>query len=124
MCTFERSEVPDQRLYEIVVDCQDPAAQAAWWAEVLGGRVHTDGDAVEAVPGAPFEYLVFVRVPEPKTVKNRLHWDVDTADVGLLVEHGATVLREPDGDIRWTVLADPEGNEFCAFADSAWRSVT
>jgi len=117
LCTFERSEVPGERLYEIVVDCQDPLAQAAWWAQALGGRLHEDGDAVEAVPGAPFEYLVFVPVPEPKTVKNRIHWDVSTADVRLVVEHGATVLREPDGDIRWTVLADPEGNEFCAFTD-------
>jgi Glyoxalase-like domain len=58
---------------------------------------------------------VFSRVPEPKTVKNRIHWDVDTADARLLTDRGATVLREPDGDVRWTVLADPEGNELCAF---------
>ena len=60
---------------------------------------------------------MFVPVPEPKTVKNRIHWDVDTADVGQLVAAGATVLRERDDEIGWTVLADPEGNEFCAFTD-------
>ena len=76
-----------------------------------------DENGIEGIPGAPFEYLVFVPVPEGKTVKNRIHWDVDVSDVRLLVEHGATVLREPDDDIRWTIMADPEGNEFCAFVD-------
>jgi Glyoxalase-like domain len=117
LCTFPREQVPDERLYEIIIDAHDWAAQARWWAEVLGGKVDADGNGVEEIPGAPFEYLAFVPVPEAKTVKNRIHWDVDVSDVRLLVEHGATVLREPDGDIRWTVLADPEGNEFCAFVD-------
>jgi hypothetical protein len=119
LCAFTREQVPDERLYEIVVDAHDTRAQAAWWAEVLGGRLEADGDgeSVEAIPGAPFEFLVFEPVPEAKTVKNRIHWDVDVSDVRLLVEHGATVLREPDDDISWTVLADPEGNEFCAFVD-------
>ena len=117
LCVFERAEVPQERLYEIVVDAQDTRRMAAWWAEVLGGRLEVggDGESVEAIPGAPFEFLVFEPVPEAKAVKNRIHWDVDTDDVRLLVEHGATVLREPDDAISWTVLADPEGNEFCAF---------
>jgi hypothetical protein len=59
----------------------------------------------------------FVPVPEPKTVKNRVHWDVTVPSVAPLTEAGATVLREPDGDIGWHILADPEGNEFCAFTD-------
>jgi hypothetical protein len=54
-------------------------------------------------------------VREPKTVKNRIHWDVTVPDVLPLVEAGATVLREPDEEIDWHVLADPEGNEFCVF---------
>jgi hypothetical protein len=57
----------------------------------------------------------FVPVPEPKMVKNRIHWDVTVPAVAPLVEAGAVVLREPDDDIGWHVLADPEGNEFCAF---------
>lgn len=62
-------------------------------------------------------FWVFTPVPEPKTVKNRVHWDVllDDATVDDLVAAGATVLRRPDDEIDWTVLADPEGNEFCAF---------
>lgn len=121
LCTFPREQVPEERLYEIVVDSADPAGLGRWWAGVLGGRWEHDEEhgwsSIEEVPGTPFECFVFVPVPEPKTVKNRIHWDVDVADVRLLVEHGATVLREPDGDIRWTILADPEGNEFCAFTE-------
>jgi hypothetical protein len=63
--------------------------------------------------------MVFGGVPEPKTVKNRIHWDVDTDDLQLLLDHGASVLRERDETIGWTVMADPEGNEFCAFTPQA-----
>lgn len=121
LCVFPREEVPEQRLYEIGIDCADPTALAQWWAEVLGARFEYDVDhgwaSVEEIPGAPFECLVFASVPEPKTVKNRIHWDVDTADVALLTASGAQVLRLPDDEVGWTVLADPEGNEFCAFVD-------
>ena len=61
----------------------------------------------------PILTMDFVPVPEPKTVKNRIHWDVTVPGVAPLVEAGATVLREPGGGIGWHVLADPEGNEFC-----------
>ena len=54
-------------------------------------------------------------MPEPKTAKNRIHLDVTTDDVDALVAAGATVLRAQDDEIGWTVLADPHGNEFCAF---------
>jgi hypothetical protein len=119
LCAFPRDEVPARRLYEVVVDCADPGALAAWWADVLGGRSEYDEEhgwaGIEEIPGAPFDYLVFVPVPEPKTVKNRIHWDVDVADLDELTSRGATIVRAPDDEIRWTVLADPEGNEFCAF---------
>jgi glyoxalase superfamily protein len=58
-----------------------------------------------------------VPVPEPKTVKNRIHLDVTTGSVDDLVAAGATVLRAKDDEIGWAVLADPDGNEFCAFTD-------
>jgi len=55
-------------------------------------------------------------VPEAKTTKNRVHIDVTTADVGKLLAAGATRLRSKGEDnLRWDVLADPAGNEFCAF---------
>lgn len=121
LCVFERETVPDERLYEIGIDSAEPERIATWWADLLGSTVELGTDdsggswAAVPVPGAPFESFVFVAVPEPKTVKNRIHWDVDTPDLELLVGDGAHVLRAPDDDISWTVLADPEGNEFCAF---------
>jgi catechol 2,3-dioxygenase-like lactoylglutathione lyase family enzyme len=123
LCVFVRDPAPGYRLYEVVVDAADARSAAAWWGEVLGVPAGgDDGCSLQDAPGMPFE-LVFQDVPEPKTVKNRVHWDVrlEQADgVQRLVSLGARVLREPDDDVRWTVMADPEGNEFCAFApDSA-----
>jgi hypothetical protein len=120
-CCFPRlADQPEgDGFYELVVDSADPVAQATWWAEVLGGQVGEAGSVpwrwVEDAPGTPFLYLVFTPVPEPKTVKNRWHWDVASDDVDGLLATGATLLRRPDDDIDWHVLADPEGNEFCVF---------
>ncbi len=114
LCAFVRDEVPAYRLYEVVVDCADPQRVVRWWAERLGVEARNEGEPwwwLEDVPGMPFECLVFVPVPEPKTVKNRVHWDV-RGDVDEFLAAGATVLwRLP----RWTTMADPEGNEFCVF---------
>jgi hypothetical protein len=117
LCVFEREEVPSYRLYELGVDAREPERIATWWADVLGARVEHDPrwSSVVAIPGAPFESIVFQPVPEPKTVKNRIHWDVTVDDLDLLTGDGATMLRPQDDEIGWTVLADPEGNEFCAF---------
>src|SRR3954454_1940060 len=118
-CVFVREGEITRRLYEIGVDTDgDPHAIAAWWADVLGARLVDDESGyswIGDIPGAPFETIDFAPVPEPKTVKNRIHFDVLTDDVEALVAAGATVLRTPDEDIEWTVLADPDGNEFCAF---------
>jgi hypothetical protein len=116
-CAFLREEIPADRLHGLVVDCADPQAQARWWAGVYGTAVteNVGWFTLEQVPGMPILTMDFVPVPEPKTVKNRIHWDVTVPSVAPLVEVGATVVREPGGDISWHVLADPEGNEFCAF---------
>jgi len=117
-CAFLRVQLPPERLHGLVVDSVDPAAQARWWAEVYGADADYHGGSfatVEHVPGMPILTMDFVPVPEPKTIKNRIHWDVAVDDVQALVDAGATV-RQPIGDDRaWYVLADPEGNEFCAF---------
>ena len=80
LCVFEREVVPDYRLYEIAVDAVEPRAIAQWWAEVLGATYGVDEEHgwtwAEQIPGAPFDCLTFAAVPEPKTVKNRIHWDV------------------------------------------------
>jgi len=111
--------------FELVVDAADPPAIAAWWAERTGGTVDTREGApfvwIEGAEGFPYMFWIFHDVPEPKTVKNRVHWDVTLVDTTIegLVAAGATVL-EPKGDgLRWTVMADPEGNEFCAFDQSS-----
>ena len=122
-CAFVREEPPQDLLYEIVVDCADPGAVAAWWGLVFDVKAEShDGGAffsLGPVPGAPFDNMSFVAVPEPKTTKNRVHWDV-TGSAPALLEAGARMLRpsteDPEPDRKWDVLADPEGNEFCVFA--------
>lgn len=120
-CAFGPREGAGLGAFELIVDSADPDAIAAWWGARLDVGVHRREGApyvwLEDVPGMPYPYWVFNAVPEPKSVKNRVHWDVllQDASVDDLVQAGATVLRTPDEDISWTVLADPEGNEFCAF---------
>jgi hypothetical protein len=118
LCVFVRDEVPAYKLYELAVDSVDPPSITTWWAEVLGATAqHSDEQDwwwIEDAPGMPFEALVFAPVPEPKTVKNRIHWDIETTDVEGLLDRGASLVRGPDDDIDWYVLVDPEGNEFCA----------
>jgi hypothetical protein len=120
LCVFEN---PDKRagLYELVIDTDgEPSTIAGWWAEALGATAKEEKDFayLDDVPGLPFECLVFPPVPEPKTVKNRIHIDV-WGDVAALKELGATVLRESDATIDWTIMADPDGNEFCVFTPDA-----
>jgi len=120
-CVFVTDNVAEYRLFEIVVDASNPTAIAAWWGTVLGANVaHGEHgfSYIDQIPGAPFDSMDFVPVPEPKSVKNRIHWDVtvkNQAAIDELVARGAVVLRESDDEIAWTVLADTEGNEFCAF---------
>ncbi|MEU4401881.1 VOC family protein [Micromonospora orduensis] len=120
-CAFGAREGTRPGPFELVVDSADPTAQATWWAGVTGGTVEDDStvSSVVGAAGFPWDYWVFVAVPEPKTVKNRMHWDVEMVDEEptALLDAGATLLREPiDEAHHWWVLADPEGNEFCAFA--------
>ena len=94
------------------------ARMARWWAEVIGGEVVDDERGfswIEDVPGLPFDSIDFAPVPEPKTVKNRIHWDITSDDLDGILARGATVLAEPTEATPWHVLADPEGNEFCVF---------
>ena len=120
-CVFVADEGRKQGLKDVVVDAVDPPTMAAWWADVLGGALghQDDYSHVDDIAGSPVESMDFVRVPEPKTVKNRIHWDVTLTEgstVDDLVSAGATVLRARDQEIDWTIMADPEGNEFCVFA--------
>jgi hypothetical protein len=118
-CAFLRDGAVPARLRAVVVDSADPISQRAWWGEVLGLSPEPEpAEHYAALDGRgvlPFDFLCFVPVPEPKRVKNRIHWDVRAAGIAPLIERGASVLREPDDDISWHVMADPEGNEFCVF---------
>ena len=116
-CVFVRppERLERYRLNELVVDCVDPEQAAAWWAARFGVTTRTERGFwwFEDAPGMPWP-MVFNAVPEPKTVKNRVHWDV-WGSTEELVAAGARVLRHRDDEIGWDVLADPEGNEFCVF---------
>ena len=121
LCAFVRGDGPT-RVYEMgvdTVDAESAARMARWWADVIGGEVVVDDERgfswIEDVPGLPFESIDFGPVPEPKTVKNRIHWDITSDDIDGILAKGATVLAEPTKATPWHVLADPEGNEFCVF---------
>ena len=113
------------RIQCLSIDAHDPAAQAAFWADALGWRrTHEDPDEVVLEPpaGSPADGvspdLLFLRVPEGKTTKNRLHLDLrpedQAAEVARLEQLGARRVSVGQGDdVTWVVLADPEGNEFC-----------
>jgi catechol 2,3-dioxygenase-like lactoylglutathione lyase family enzyme len=114
----------------VTIDCADAYRLAGFWAEVLGQPVHEDdkpGDEEALIEGAG---LLFVTVTEPKTVKNRLHLDLQPRDrtrdeeIERLLAVGATLVddrRNADGR-GWAVLADPEGNEFCVERGAAERA--
>ena len=117
-CAYPAIDERPPGIFELVVKCHDAPAQADWWARALGGRVEVEGEAAAVVgaPHFPWDYLLFDPVPEPKVTRNRMHWHVVLRDPEpvTLIEAGATVLRAPVAENTSWVLADPEGNEFCA----------
>ncbi|MGH9269661.1 MAG: VOC family protein, partial [Ilumatobacteraceae bacterium] len=115
------------RIRHITIDCRDPFALAEFWKAVLGfvdepGEPNEPGDdeALIVDPQARHPGVLFIAVPEPKSVKNRIHLDLVPAmarDVAVqdVLALGATLVadhRLPDGG-GWVVVADPEGNELC-----------
>ncbi|RJK92976.1 VOC family protein [Vallicoccus soli] len=119
-------------------DATDAYAQSVFWGQVLGfagdpEQPDAPGDE-ECLIMSPdgSQRLLFIEVPEPKQVKNRLHLDLVPAtgtrdeELARLLGLGASIvrdLREPDGP-GWVVLADPEGNEFCILRSDAERAAT
>ena len=111
------------RLYSVVIDCADPSSLGRWWADVLSWKVtyeEPDEIVVEPPDGERLPGLVFVPVPEAKSVKNRVHLDLAThsedhfaAEVARIRGLGARPADIGQGDTPWVVLTDPEGNEFC-----------
>jgi predicted enzyme related to lactoylglutathione lyase len=115
------------RVTEVVIDCADHGRVVEFWAAALGyERREVNEQYVALVPPARepgLPPLLFQRVPEPKIAKNRVHLDfrapVMVDEVARLVGLGATLIAERSlGDFSWTVLADPDGNEFCVSGDA------
>ncbi|MFF1720570.1 VOC family protein [Streptomyces sviceus] len=104
---------------QVIVDAADPAALGRWWAEALGWVVVEDSpDEFEIRPEKDrIPGLLFVPVPEAKTVKNRLHLDFRPddrdAEVTRLLALGARHTDIGQAEQSWVTLVDPEGNEFC-----------
>jgi predicted enzyme related to lactoylglutathione lyase len=106
----------------LVLDCSDPERLAEFWAPALGYvSLGTAGSYVLLLPNAkPGPKLLLQRVPEAKTVKNRMHLDIDTADIEAeatrLEALGARRVRDDhvhEHGSTWILMNDPEGNEFC-----------
>jgi hypothetical protein len=116
------------RIGAMIVDCRDPAPVARFWAAALDWVISQEEDeewVVEPPEGSREDCVVadllFIRVPEPKTIKNRLHLDLrpedQASEIARLEGLGATrVAPEQSADHSWVVMADPEGNEFCLLA--------
>ena len=119
-CAFVRRQdrVPAYRLHGIGIDCRDAEAQARWWGDLFGAEPdYAEEHDCWTLTGIAVDErmtLDFAPVPEPRTEPNRVHWDVQ-GDAAALITRGATHLWDQP---RWTVLADPEGNEFCVFPPS------
>jgi catechol 2,3-dioxygenase-like lactoylglutathione lyase family enzyme len=114
-CAFLRAPdvLPSYRLHGIVIGCVDPEPVARWWGRVFGVDVVENEDwwTLEGVTPDEVLTLDFVPVDEAPRRPQRVHWDV-TGQVDELLAAGATSRWETAG---WTVLADPEGNDFCVF---------
>ncbi|WP_454048704.1 VOC family protein [Cellulomonas sp. Marseille-Q8402] len=104
---------------EVVIDCAAPGALAEFWAGVLGGEPVRRDDAWWYVLPPGWTQLSFQRVPEPKTVKNRLHLDVLVDDIERASVQAEALGARRTGDVQhgeagsFQVLLDPEGNEWC-----------
>jgi hypothetical protein len=114
-------------LREIVIDCSDPRLVADFWSQVLGWSVQEHRGVPWMSQSGDWRELslVFIRVPEGKSAKNRIHLDVSPVgcsgddEVARLRALGAEPVDIGQGEAPWVVLADPEGNEFCVLGGRA-----
>lgn len=118
-------------IHAVTIDCADPYELASWWSRATGlplgeGDVPGDDEVMLRTERDPF--VLFIRVPEAKTTKNRVHLDVNGTEgrtrdeeVERLLGLGATIFgdhRTADG-AGWVTMLDPEGNEFCVERSAA-----
>ncbi len=102
----------------LAIDCHDPDSLAVFWQALLGGEMVVYpqyGVVALRAPGITFDFTL---VPEAKSVKNRLHLDLATADpvetIADAIELGGSLVENLE---KHTVMRDPEGNEFCVLHD-------
>jgi predicted enzyme related to lactoylglutathione lyase len=108
--------------HNVVIDCADHDVVVPFWEVALGWTVHRINDQFVGLRAPADEAIgfdiLFQKVPEPKVAKNRAHIDFDAADMEAEVERlvglgGSKIAEHSLGSFRWTIVADPEGNEFC-----------
>jgi catechol 2,3-dioxygenase-like lactoylglutathione lyase family enzyme len=104
----------------VMIDCNDLETVVGFWKEILSleEKMRFPGYVFLGRVSPKGPRLAFQQVPEPKTVKNRVHLDLEAGDpeafVARAIELGASRLADHEmPGIHWTVMADPEGNEFC-----------
>ena len=122
-------------IHSVTVDARDSYTIASIWSQVLNLPLHPDdnpGDPESMIEMPNGVRYLFINVPEDKSLKNRLHIDLQPTDntrdqeVERLVGIGATIFddqRRPDGT-GWVTMRDPEGNEFCVERSAAERAAT
>jgi Glyoxalase-like domain len=104
---------------EVVIDCSNPFSLATFWAAILGGEPQQRSPDWAYLDAPGWTRLAFQRVPESKTVKNRLHLDVEVTDIPAATIAAEQLGAQRIGDIHvdtagsFQVLLDPEGNEWC-----------
>jgi len=104
---------------ELVIDCADPDLLGRFWAEVLGYEIEDSEDDDVYITGPEGPGILFLKTPDGKRGKNRVHIDVtpegdQMTEVARLEQLGATHVNIGQGErCSWVVMADPEGNEFC-----------
>ena len=126
------------RIQCLTIDCHNPKLLGEFWGEVLGWQVTHESEfevVVEPPAGSPLQNvapdILFLKVPDKKIVKNRLHLDLRPdnrdAEVARIKKLGAVEVeigQSQDPNVTWVVLADPEGNEFCVLQPPQGESTT
>jgi catechol 2,3-dioxygenase-like lactoylglutathione lyase family enzyme len=114
-------------IFNVTFDCADPASLARFWSEATGYELveeRADFARLKAPDGRGVRHILFFRVPEAKSDKNRVHVDLATrepvAEIRRLMALGASLVDEgplpnwrTGNGTKWVVMRDPEGNEFC-----------
>ncbi len=114
------SDSPIANVFGVTLDVNDLELEIKFWSTVLGGEVQSAAQGWAGFEVTPGFFLDLQQVPEEKVAKNRFHFDLHVSEgeqaIERLVELGATKLQHigKSGGSEWYVMADPEGNEFCA----------